>query len=149
MVNKLGIIFCTVLFICLGLVSLINAEECLNDTCSANLTDSNQEKNCPFCEDLNCDNFVWVESYIKNNLSSNITSDQLNFINLLKVANYGMQEDLDTCLNGTTIQNLQNELNICEKKAANYKGLSILFGIIIFLLVINLIYRIFILIKKD
>jgi len=119
MVNKLGIVFCIILLICLIILSVVKAENItINQTGSEirNIT----------CQDLNCENFLWVENYIKNNLT-NLNGDSSNFINLLKSANYGMQEDL----------------NSCQKTRNNYKYLSLTFlGIIIVLILYILIFRI-------
>lgn len=129
--NKLGITFCLIVFFSLIIINSITAE-CSNDTCPANLTNTikyNTDIQSPdyTCQDLNCANFIWVETYIKN-MSSNLTSDQGNFINLLKTANYGMQDDL----------------NKCNKEIINYKGLSLIIGIAFILCFIYIIIFMFI-----
>ena len=60
----------------------------------------------PDGEIINCNNFYWVENYIKTQMnSSDVSEDMSNFVNLLKTANY----------------NLQDEINQLELENRNYK----------------------------
>lgn len=100
-------------------INFISANESVNQnsTCSIN------ESSCPECPEIDCNNFYWVENYIKN-VSNNATPEALAFINILKNANY----------------NLQNDLNVCEKDKEAYKSQAWGFGICLIFLIFFLVY---------
>lgn len=47
-------------------------------------------------EPINCDNFFWVENYIKKQIEiENASSSKIQMIDLLKTANYNLQDDIN------------------------------------------------------
>lgn len=123
--NKTFDILTTVIFI-LGIIigiiiiclSIADAQE--DTTCSANE-----------CQDIKCDNFVWVEKYIKNN-TQNYSTQKMDIVNILKNTNY----------------NIQDELNVCKKELDNNRGYKFA-GIISFIISIILVIFIILILKKN
>ncbi len=86
------------------LIPLVSAQEnCLNNSCSVeNITSETGSlpDNYNEYEEINCDNFKWVETYIQNQLNNkNLSYEDMTIVNLLKQANYGLQDDLNECKN--------------------------------------------------
>ena len=54
-------------------------------------------------EIINCDNFYWVENYIQKQLElENASDSKIQLIDILKNANYNLQDDLNECADKKT-----------------------------------------------
>ncbi len=95
------------------LIPLVSAQEnCLNNSCLVeNITSETGSlpDNYNEYEEINCDNFKWVENYIQESLNNkNLSYEDTTIVNLLKQANYGLQDDLNNC--SIEIKDLSREL---------------------------------------
>lgn len=93
------------------------------DVCSDGCAPANSDG-----ELINCENFYWVENYIKNRLiEENATGEMEQLVDVMKVANY----------------NLQDEINEKDKKIADYAKYKNSFYITLGLLAISWVYYLF------
>lgn len=77
-------------------------ENCAGDVClvETNITSETGKlpDNYNTYEEIDCDNFKWVETYIKESLNNKtMHAEDTTIVNLLKQANYGLQDDLNEC----------------------------------------------------
>jgi len=71
-------------------INVIMAEEnCTGDYCVVNGSEIEKP------EEINCDNFHWVENYLKKELQNETNSGRVNVVSILKNANYNLQADLN------------------------------------------------------
>lgn len=91
--------FYLILFILL--IPLASAQECSNDTCEVNNISSETGElpdNYNTYEEIDCANFKWIENYIQEALNNKTMHvEDTTIVNLLKQANYGLQDDLNEC----------------------------------------------------
>lgn len=100
------------IFFLLTLLSLniiIAQDTCSEDLCALNNTEENytdiefsNETNVFLDEEVEeeiiCDNFKWVENYIQKELEEeNASREKIQLVDVLKNANYNLQNDLNEC----------------------------------------------------
>lgn len=71
----------------------INETNCTGDLCLVNYTEEEIVE-----EEIDCENFMWVENYIKEELNKeNASVSKVELVNILKNTNYNLQDDLNEC----------------------------------------------------
>lgn len=98
----LTLLFIIQLILGLSYQDKISDSNCTGDYCSSAYLISNESSELPnnyeVSEEINCENFIWIENYIKSAVEGKeVTSNQLQVIELLKQANFGLQDELLIC----------------------------------------------------
>lgn len=125
-------------------LTISNGTNCTGDYCvietDVSTLPSNYNSSCI----TDCDNFIWINKYIKEQLNNkSLSEDQMTFVSLLMQGNYGLQEDLSHCQNLYVDKNEEyNELN------KSFKGQRVMLIISVFITLCVVILNYYLIKKK-